>query len=229
MPADGTTRQRGAPARLLIADDHELARLGLAGALAGERGLSVVGQARDGQEAVELCQALQPDLVLMDIRMPRLDGLAATAEIVRTCPRTSVIMVTMQEDPEYLIEALKVGASGYLLKESDRAEIVSAIRQVLTGASLLNAGLVAGLLQKLGHEAGAEPEPPAHGLSDRELDVLRLLVAGKTNREIARELILSVSTVKTHVEHVIAKLDVADRTQAAVKATRLGIVRAGHA
>jgi DNA-binding NarL/FixJ family response regulator len=228
MPAESSTRQRGTPARLLIADDHELARLGLVGALAGERGLSIVGQARDGQEAVELCRELQPDLVLMDIRMPRLDGLAATAEIVRTCPRTSVIMVTMQEDPEYLIEALKVGASGYLLKESDRAEIVSAIRQVLTGASLLNAGLVAGLLQKLGHEAGACPEPAAHGLSDRELDVLRLLAAGKTNREIARELILSVSTVKTHVEHVIAKLDVADRTQAAVKATRLGIVRAGH-
>src|SRR5262249_51924346 len=107
-------------------------------------------------------------------------------------------------------------------------EIVSAIRQVLTGASLLNAGLVAGLLQKLSHEAGAQPESAAHGLSDRELDVLRLLVAGKTNREIARELILSISTVKTHVEHVIAKLDVADRAQAAVKATRLGIVRASH-
>jgi DNA-binding NarL/FixJ family response regulator len=228
MPAESSTRRRGTPARLLIADDHELARLGLVGALAGERGLSIVGQARDGQEAVDLCRELQPDLVLMDIRMPRLDGLAATAEIVRTCPRTSVIMVTMQEDPEYLIEALKVGASGYLLKETDRAEIVSAIRQVLTGASLLNAGLVAGLLQRLGQEGGLQPEPAAHGLSDRELDVLRLLAAGKTNREIARELILSVSTVKTHVEHVIAKLDVADRTQAAVKATRLGIVRAGH-
>jgi DNA-binding NarL/FixJ family response regulator len=227
MPAEGAARPRGVPARLLIADDHELARLGLVGALAGERGLSVVGQARDGQEAVELCRELQPDLVLMDIRMPRLDGLAATAEIVRTCPRTSVIMVTMQEDPEYLIEALKVGASGYLLKESDRTEIVSAIRQVLTGASLLNAGLVAGLLRKLGHEAEPPPEPAGHGLSDRELDVLRLLVAGKTNREIARDLVLSVSTIKTHVEHVIAKLDVADRTQAAVKATRLGIVRPG--
>src|SRR3954465_14408406 len=178
-------------------------------------GLGVMGQARDGQEAVELCQELRPDLVLMDIRMPRRDGLAATAEIVRTCPRTSVIMVTMQEDPEYLIEALKVGASGYLLKESDRTEIVSAIRQVLGGASLLNAGLVADLLQKLSHEAGPQPEPVNHGLTEREVDVLRLLVAGKTNREIARHLILSISTVKTHVEHVIAKLEVADRTQAA--------------
>src|SRR3954454_14639722 len=134
MAAEGSGRQRGAPARLVIADDHELTRLGLVGALAGERGLSVVGQARDGQEAVEQCRELQPDLVLMDIRMPRLDGLAATAEIVRTCPRTSVIMVTMQEDPEYLIEALKVGASGYLLKESGKPEIVGAIRQVLAGA-----------------------------------------------------------------------------------------------
>jgi len=225
MPSDTAARQRGAPARLVIADDHELARLGLVGALQGERGLMVVGEARDGQEAVELCRELQPDLVLMDIRMPRLDGLGATAEIVRTCPHTRVIMVTMQEDPEYLIEALKVGASGYLLKESGKPEIVGAIRQVLGGESLLNAGLVSELLQRLEREGRATDEPVSHTLSDRELDVLRLLVAGKTNREIARDLILSVSTVKTHVEHVIAKLDVADRTQAAVKATRLGIVR----
>jgi DNA-binding NarL/FixJ family response regulator len=135
-------------------------------------------------------------------------------------------MVTMQEDPEYLIEALKVGASGYLLKDSGKPEIVGAIRQVLGGESLLNAGLVANLLQRMDHDGRAQPEPASHALSDRELEVLRLLVAGKTNREIARDLILSISTVKTHVEHVIAKLDVADRTQAAVKATRLGIVRA---
>ena len=213
-------------ARLLIADDHELARLGLVGALSGERGLQVVGQACDGQEAVELCQQLKPDLVLMDIRMPRMDGLAATGEIVRRCPQTSVIMVTMQEDPEYLIEALKVGASGYLLKDSGKPEIVGAIRQVLSGESLLNAGLVADLLQRMDHDVRSKPESTSHALSERELEVLRLLVAGKTNREIARDLILSVSTVKTHVEHVIAKLDVADRTQAAVKATRLGIIRA---
>src|SRR4051812_46794651 len=118
MATNGNGRPRATPARLLIADDHELARLGLVGALTGERGLEVVGEARDGREAVELAQQLDPDLVLMDIRMPCLDGLGATAEIVRTCPRTSVIMVTMQEDPEYLIEALKVGASGYLLKDS---------------------------------------------------------------------------------------------------------------
>jgi DNA-binding NarL/FixJ family response regulator len=220
-------RPRGAPARLLIADDHELARLGLVGALQGERGLMVVGQARDGQEAVELCRELNPDLILMDIRMPRLDGLAATAQIVRTCPRTSVIMVTMQEDPEYLIEALKVGASGYLLKDAGKPEIVGAIRQVLAGESLLNAGLVAELLKRLDREDRAPSEASGHGLSERELDVLRLLVSGKTNREIAAELMLSISTIKTHVEHVIAKLEVADRTQAAVKATQLGIVRPG--
>src|SRR4051794_36551589 len=226
MSTERSGRQRGAPARLVIADDHELARLGLVGALVGERGLTVVGQASDGREAVELCQELNPDLVLMDIRMPRLDGLGATAEIVRTCPRTSVIMVTMQEDPEYLIEALKVGASGYLLKDSGKPEIVGAIRKVLGGETLLNAGLVADLLQRMDHDGRAQPEPASHALSEREVEVLRLLVAGKTNREIARDLILSISTVKTHVEHVIAKLDVADRTQAAVKATRLGIIRA---
>lgn len=226
MPAESFVRPRSsAPARLLIADDHDLGRLGLVGALQGERGLVVVGEARDGQEAVELCQSLAPDLVLMDIRMPNLDGLAATAEVVRTCPKTRVIMVTMQEDPDYLIEALRVGASGYLLKESSKAEIVGAIRRVLAGESLLNARLVTELLQRLGRDDIVPAEPAAHGLSERELDVLRLMVAGKTNREIAQELILSISTVKTHVEHVIAKLEVADRTQAAVKATQLGIVR----
>ncbi len=217
-----------APARLLIADDHELARLGLVGALQGERGLSIVGEARNGLEALHLCQHLQPDLVLMDVRMPQMDGLTATAEIVRTCPRTSVIMLTMQEDPEYVLEALKVGASGYLLKESGRPEIVAAIRQVLAGESLLHAGLVADLLQRLGRDRRPEPLPDVvHTLSDRVVEVLTLLAAGKTNREIASDLVLSVSTVKTHVEHVLAKLEVADRTQAAVKATRLGIVRVG--
>lgn len=226
MSPDVRTRRGKPAARLVIADDHELARLGLVGALQGERGLSIVAEARDGLEAIRLCRELQPDLVLMDVRMPRMDGLSATAEIVRSCPRTSVIMLTMQEDPEYVLEALKVGASGYLLKDSGRPEIVTAIRQVLAGESLLHAGLVATLLQKLGHSRQDAPVPATHSLSERELEVLTLLAAGKTNREIASELVLSISTVKTHVEHVIAKLDVADRTQAAVKATHLGIVRA---
>lgn len=225
MSPEPNVRPGRSPARLLIVDDHELARLGLVGALQGERGLTIIGEARDGQEGLRMCQDLQPDLVLMDVRMPRMDGLAATAEIVRTCPRTSVIMLTMQEDPEYVLEALKVGASGYLLKESGRPEIVKAIRQVLAGESLLHAGLVAELLQRLGKDQPVETAPPVHSLSDREVEVLTLLAAGKTNREIANELVLSVSTVKTHVEHVIAKLEVADRTQAAVKATRMGIVR----
>jgi DNA-binding NarL/FixJ family response regulator len=226
MSPEPNVRPGRSPARLLIVDDHELARLGLVGALQGERGLTIVGEARDGQEGLNMCQELQPDLVLMDVRMPRMDGLTATAEIVRTCPRTSVIMLTMQEDPEYVLEALKVGASGYLLKESGRPEIVTAIRQVLAGESLLHAGLVAELLQRLGKDRPVESAAPVHSLSDREVEVLTLLAAGKTNREIAGDLVLSVSTVKTHVEHVIAKLEVADRTQAAVKATRMGIVRA---
>jgi DNA-binding NarL/FixJ family response regulator len=213
-------RSRGV-ARLLVADDHDLARAGLRSLLSGERGLEVVGEAASGQEALVLCRRLEPDLVLMDVRMPDLDGLSVTRAIKREAPSTSVILFTMYQKPDYLLEALKAGVAGYLLKGSTKREIITAVRQVLSGESLLHPDLVLKLLEQM------STKPPGNGgasqLTQRERDVLRLVALGQTNREIADTLGLTVSTVKTHVEHVIGKLGVSDRTQAAVRAIELGL------
>jgi DNA-binding NarL/FixJ family response regulator len=211
------------PARLVIADDHELSRTGLRGMLASEAGLEVVGEATNGREAVVLTRRLRPDLVLMDLRMPELDGLAATRAIKEQCPRTSVIIVTMHENPDYLFEALKAGAAGYLLKDATRAEVVGAVWQVLGGETLLNAELATRLLQRLAQEA-QRAKATKVPLTPRELEVLRLLVQGHTNREIAEELVITTGTAKLYVERILGKLAVSDRTQAAVRAVELGLV-----
>jgi DNA-binding NarL/FixJ family response regulator len=211
------------PARLVIADDHELARTGLRGMLASEPGLEIVGEASTGREAVVLCRRLRPDLVLMDMRMPELDGLSATRTIKAALPATSVIVVTMQENPEYLFEALKAGASGYLLKDAPRSEVVKAVWQVLGGEALLNAELATRLLQRLAQEA-QPPKTPKSSLTPRELEVLQLLVQGLTNRAIGETLFISTGTAKLYVERLLGKLGVSDRTQAAVRAVELGLV-----
>jgi len=211
-------------ARLLIADDHDLARAGLRSMLDGERGLDVVGEAADGQQALALCRRLRPDLVLMDVRMPNLDGLAATSAIKRECSGISVIMVTMHENPDYLLEALKAGAAGYVLKGATQREIITTVRQVLRGESALQPELAARLLRRLANEGPTDVAAPAEQLTPREREVLRLVAQGRTNQEIGRELTLSVSTVKTHLEHIIAKLGVSDRTHAAVRAAQLGLL-----
>ena len=208
-------------ARLVIADDHDLVRAGLRSVLARERGVELIGEATTGKEAVSLCRRLQPDLVLMDVRMPEMDGLAATRAIKAECPRTSVIIVTMHENPDYLFEALKAGAAGYVLKDASQRELVTAVRQVLRGEALLNAEVATRLLQRLATETTQPPPGPTVPLTAREQDVLRLLAQGQTNREIAKNLIVSVGTVKVHVERILAKLGVSDRTQAAVRAVEL--------
>jgi DNA-binding NarL/FixJ family response regulator len=208
--------------RLIVVDDHDLARAGLRSLLGGERGVEVVGEASSGREAVVLCRRLRPDLVLMDVRMPDMDGLSATRAIKQESPTTSVILFTFYENPDYLLEALKAGVAGYLLKGSSRREIVSAVRQVIAGESLLHPALVLELLQRM---SNTNPQSVLSGqLTPRERDVLRLVALGQTNRQIALALNLTVSTVKTHVEHLIGKLDVSDRTQAAVRAIELGLV-----
>lgn len=213
-------------ARVVIADDHELARLGLRTMLAPEPDLEVVGEAATGHEAVALSRRLQPDLVLMDIRMPDLDGLAATRAIKEDRPLTSILIVTLSEDPDYLLEALRAGAAGYVLKDASRREVVAAVRQVLGGESPLDPRLAAQLIRRLASHAKDAP-PVRHGdaLTPRELEVLRLVAEGKTNAEIAQTLYVSVGTVKADVERIIDKLGVSDRTQAAVRAVELGYIR----
>lgn len=212
------------PSRLIIADDHELARAGLRSLLSGERGLELVGEATNGHEAVELCETLHPDLALIDVRMPEMDGLEATRKIKQVSPATSVIIVTMHESSDYLIAAMRGGAAGYLLKDTSRRELLSAVRSVLRGDSFLNTELTQRLLQHMAHETTNQAETMSERLTARELEVLNLLTQGKTNREIARLLVVSAGTIKVHVQHIIAKLGVSDRTQAAVRAIELGLV-----
>ena len=212
------------PARLIIADDHELARSGLRAMLEGEADLEVVGEARDGVEAVALCAKIAPDLALLDIRMPRLDGLGAARAIRQQSPRTGVVMVTMHDSPEYLGEAIRAGAAGYVLKDSTRRDLLAAVRTVLRGEAFLNGALATRLIQQLSLPSGLEPGSDMEPLTPRETEVLARVVRGLTNKEIARELDIAPGTVKVHVERVIGKLGAADRTQAAVRAIERGLV-----
>ena len=206
-------------------------REGLRAVLAGEEDLEVVGEATDGQEALKMCRSLKPDLVLMDVRMPKSDGLEATRAIKEEMPGVSVIMVTMHENPDYLLEAIRAGAAGYILKDAEGERLVEAVRRTLGGESPLDEGLAMRLLRNLAceQEQSSRPvsEPPAPALTAQELEVLRLLALGQTNREIARSILSSVSTVKAHVRSTISKLGVSDRTQAAVRAIQLGLATSG--
>ena len=213
-------------ARLLIVDDHEIARAGLRSLLATEPSWRVVGEATTGQEGIALCRSLEPDVVLMDVRMPDMDGIAATMSIRAERLAARIIITTMYEDPDYMQRALAAGAVGYVLKDATRQELIDAVRQALRGEFSLHQELAAQLLRRLAADE-LQPEPPAHQrLTTRELDVLRLLPQGLTNRQIAERLFVSVGTIKLHVEHILAKLQVADRTQAAARAVELGIAGA---
>ena len=224
MSIEPSYLRKSGVARLVIADDHELTRAGLRTMLSGQRGLELVGEATNGLEALELCRRLQPDLALLDVRMPKLDGLATCRSIKQQCPTTSVILVTMHENPEYLLEALKAGAAGYVLKDISHRDLLIAVRRVLHGESLLDRDTVVRVLEHLSGESYPQPEPSSVGLTPRESEVLQLLAQGQTNRQIAHKLTVSVSTVKIHVEHILAKLHVSDRTQAAVRAIELGLL-----
>lgn len=224
MSNEPSSGLRTTPARLVIADDHDLARAGLRAMLLNQEGLEVVGEASNGQEALELCRTLKPDLAVLDVRMPEMDGLTTCHAIKQECPATSVILISMHESVEYLLDALKAGAVGYILKDISQQEFIEAVRVVLQGESLLNKDIVIQLLKRLSNETPRQEESITSPLSTREREVLWLLTQGLTNREIAENLVVSLSTIKVHVEHILAKLDVSDRTQAAVRAIELGLV-----
>lgn len=215
--------------KLIIADDHPLFRTALRQMFREWPDLAVVGEASDGWETVRLCRRLRPELILMDLWMPRMNGFEATREIKRESPSTIVLILTAFEEPEYLLEALKAGASGYVLKDRSPEQIVGAIRRALEGESPLNQEVAMELLMRLieekQHKHGAAPKPfHPIALSRRELEVLELLARGQSNQQIATEFSISVSTVKNHVHHIIKKLEVSDRVQAAIRAIEYGLV-----
>jgi DNA-binding NarL/FixJ family response regulator len=221
------------PSRVLIADDHALFRAGIRVILSSRPDIEVVGEAGDGEEAIALCRKTHPDLVMMDLTMPKLDGIEATRTIKAEFPRTSVLILTAFADEDLLMEAVRAGAAGYVVKDSvGPIELLDAVRGILNGESHVDQQLVMSLVRRLADEASPHIKPaaeiptnlPAGTLTEREIEVLRLLPHGKTNREIAAEMHLSLSTVKKRLERIISKLGVSDRTQAAVKAIELGLV-----
>ena len=220
--------------RVLVVDDQRLIRDGIASLLTLQDGVEVVGTAADGQEALEQALALRPDVALMDVRMPVMDGVTATAEIRRRMPMCRVLMLTTFDDEAYTIQALRAGASGYLLKDLPASELAQAIRLVHAGIYQLDPAVAGHLLD------AAEPrqrdaatpstpgdrsgQPSVDGLTAREREVLRLLATGATNREIAAQLVVSEGTVKNHVSSILGRLGLRDRTQAALYARDHGLL-----
>jgi DNA-binding NarL/FixJ family response regulator len=216
--------------RVLLADDEALVRAGLRMILEAEPDLEVVAEAADGVEAIGLCRQVRPDVALVDIRMPRLDGIQAARRIAADPElRTAVVMLTTFDADEHVVEALRAGATGFLLKSMPRDQLVTAVRTATSGDSLLAPVLLRRLLDDFVRRAGAAPTP-VRGIEDltpREEEVLRLIARGLSNAEIADRLVLGEGTVKTHVARVLAKLGVRDRVQAVVAAYESGLVRPG--
>ncbi|HEY9408182.1 MAG TPA: response regulator transcription factor [Jiangellaceae bacterium] len=220
------------PIRVLLVDDQPLLRTGFRMILEAETDVAVVGEAGDGQAAVEATRALQPDVVLMDIRMPRMDGVQATRAITgaarESAPR--VLVLTTFDLDEYVVEALRAGASGFLLKDVPADELVAAIRTVSRGDAVVAPSITRRLLDLFASRFPATNAPTpaklAH-LTERELEVLKLVARGLSNAEIARELIVSETTIKTHVGNLLTKLGVRDRVQAAVYAYESGLIQPG--
>lgn len=213
--------------KVLIADDHRVVREGLAAILKTKENIVVVGEAQDGQEAIEKARSLLPDVVLMDVSMPRTTGVEATRQLKREFPHMGIIALTMYDEQQYIFDLVRAGATGYLLKDTDSAQIVAAIRAVYRGESLIHPSVASKILaefslmsQKKGKKAGWVE----HDLSEREITVLKLVAEGKTNKEIANALDLSEKTVKNHVRNIFHKLQVYDRTQAAILAIRKGLI-----
>lgn len=217
--------------RLLIVDDQRLVRAGFRMLLADNPEIEVVGEAHDGLSCLEVARRARPDVILMDIRMPGVDGVEATRRLVRDglVPSTRVLILTTFDADEYVVEALRAGASGFLLKDVETDDLIDAIRVVAAGDAVLAPSVTRRLLDRFGARL---PSPSADSarvgsLSEREVEVMRLLARGLSNREIAERLVVSVPTVKSHISHVLTKLDIRDRTQAVIAAYEAGLVTSG--
>jgi len=213
--------------KVLIVDDHRVVREGLSAILKNKENLHVLGEAQDGQEAVEHVRSLEPDVVLMDVSMPRMGGVEATRIIKREFPHIGIIALTMYEEQQYIFDLVRAGATGYLLKDSDSAQIVKAIQSIYRGESLIHPSVASKILAEfslLAQKKGKKASWVEHDLTEREITVLRLVADGKTNKEIANALDLSEKTVKNHVRNIFHKLQVYDRTQAAILAIRKGLI-----
>jgi DNA-binding NarL/FixJ family response regulator len=218
--------------RVLIADDQALVRAGFRMILDAEPDIDVVGEAEDGAEAVEQIKRLKPDVCLMDIRMPRMNGLEATREVTNGAPSdhpTRVLMLTTFDLNEYVYEALRAGASGFLLKDVPAEQLVAGIRIVAEGEALLAPSITRRLIEEFAHNAPVDRTPPKEldDLTTRELEVFKLIARGMSNAEIAAELIVSETTVKTHVARILMKLHLRDRVQAVVYAYESGVSQPG--
>ena len=216
--------------RVLVADDQALVRAGFRAILEEQDDLDVVGEAKDGGEAVAIARELRPDVVLMDVRMPGVDGIEATQRLLRDGDAPRVLILTTFDLDEYVYEALKAGASGFLLKDAPRDQLVGAVRTVAAGEALLAPGLVRRLIEDFVRRPapGARSPTELNDLTERELEVLTLVARGLANAEIATRLFVSEATVRTHVTHILAKLGLRDRVQAVVLAYESGLVRAGE-
>ena len=219
------------PVSVILADDQELVREGLRMMLEAEDDIEVVGEAENGRRALELSRRHDPDVILMDVRMPEVDGIEATRRLANAGARARVLMLTTFDLDELVYEAMRAGASGFLLKDANREQLVTAVRTVARGESLLAPAITRRLIEDFCQRPppSAGIPPGAAGLTERELEVLRLIARGKSNAEIAGDLVLGETTVKSHVARVLAKLGLRDRVQAVVFAYESGVSRPGDA
>ncbi|MEV0902229.1 response regulator transcription factor [Actinoplanes sp. NPDC049802] len=216
--------------RVLIVDDDDLMRAGLRAVLSSDDRITVVGEAADGRQAVALARALAPDVVLMDVRMPQQDGIAATRDLSAVAPDVRVLILTTFEDDDYVFGALNAGASGFLLKRTRPEQLIEAIHTVAAGESLLSPSITRTVIDRMTTAVPPDPESTRRlqALTARERDVLTLVARGLSNAEIATELFVEESTVKTHMKRILPKLELRDRVQAVILAYETGMVRPGE-
>jgi DNA-binding NarL/FixJ family response regulator len=212
------------PLRVLIADDHPLFRKGMRALLTATPGTDVVGEATTGQEAIELAAALQPDVILMDLQMPGINGIEATRQILHTSPHIRILVVTLFEDDASIFTALRAGARGYILKDAQEEEMLRAIRAVGSGEAIFSPAIATRLMDFFAAPRPAAPKEIFPTLTEREREILQMIARGRTNNDIAKELALSSKTVGNYVSNIFSKLQVADRAQAIIRARDAGLM-----